>query len=318
MRSESISVSLPRFHRGLHRFAILLASCTFTLIIAGALVTSEDAGLSVPDWPTSFGSVYRIPPMIGGVRFEHTHRMIAEFVGLLTILFCLTAFQVERRSWLRKLGLAAIGIVITQGVLGGITVLYFLPWYISSAHAALAQTFFSIAVLMSIYTGRGWVESSRPVIVETEVPSTRLLALLSIVAVYLQLFFGAAFRHGGISIEAHLVNAGFTVGILTWTAVRVLSRYGLYPSFRRPAVVILGLLMLQIALGFSAYLTRVVWGENAPQPMPSMVSTTVAHVAIGALLLATAFVLEEQTRRSIVRDPAALPDRQGLTTRASA
>lgn len=318
MRSESISVSLPRFHRGLHRFAILLASCAFTLIIAGALVTSEDAGLSVPDWPTSFGSVYRIPPMIGGVRFEHTHRMIAEFVGLLTILFCVTAFQVERRNWLRKLSLAAIGIVITQGVLGGITVLYFLPWYISSAHAALAQTFFSIAVLMSIYTGRGWVESSRPVIVETEVPGTRVLTLLSIVAVYLQLFFGAAFRHGGISIEAHLVNAGLTAGVLTWTAVRVLSRYGLYPSFRRPAVVMLSLLMLQITLGFAAYVTRVVWGENAAQPMPSMVSTTVAHVAIGALLLATSFVLEEQARRSIVRDPADLPNRQELTTRASA
>ena len=97
--SASPSSATRQFHRGLHRFAILLASSIFALIIAGALVTSEDAGLSVPDGPTSFGSVYRIPPMVGGVKFEHTHRMIAEFVGLPTILFCVTAFRVDRRKW---------------------------------------------------------------------------------------------------------------------------------------------------------------------------------------------------------------------------
>src|SRR5690242_10773626 len=93
------------FHRGLHRFAVVLASSIFLLIIAGALVTSEDAGLSVPDWPTSFGSIYKIPPMVGGVKFEHTHRMIAEAVGLLTILFCVAAFRIDGRRWFRYLSL---------------------------------------------------------------------------------------------------------------------------------------------------------------------------------------------------------------------
>ena len=97
--------------------------------------------------------------MVGGVRFEHTHRMIAEGVGSLTILFCIAAFRVDRRKWLRNLSLGAIATVIAQGGLGGITVLMFLPWYVSSAHAALGQTFFSIAVLLAVYTGRGWTES---------------------------------------------------------------------------------------------------------------------------------------------------------------
>jgi len=305
VRSEVLPVS-NSFHRGLHRFAVVLSCCIFFLIVAGALVTSEDAGLSVPDWPTSFGSIYKIPPMVGGVKFEHTHRMIAEGVGLLTILFCVSAFRVERRKWVRNLSLAAIGTVVAQGVLGGLTVLMFLPWYISSAHAALGQTFFSIAILLALYTGRDWMGASPERLAEDGAPSTRTLALLTICALYLQLFLGAAFRHSGMSILPHLVNAVLTSGIIAFTAVRVLSRYGHVADLRRPAATMIALLLIQLGFGFAAYLTRVVWGKNAVQPLPSMVSTTVAHVAIGALLLATSFVLEEQVRRHLVRNVAAV------------
>ena len=309
MKSEVSSIAPNRFHPGLHRLAVVLSCCVFLLIIAGALVTSEDAGLSVPDWPTSFGSIYKIPPMVGGVKFEHTHRMIAEGVGLLTILFCIAAFRTDRRKWLRGLSLAAIGTVILQGVLGGLTVLFFLPWYISSAHAGVAQTFFAIAVLMAFYTGQNWIESAPAGMLDEGTPSTRTLTLLSLCAVYLQLFLGAGFRHSGISILPHLMNAVLVSGILAWTAVRVLSRYGHIPELRRPAAIIVALLLIQLGLGFAAYLTRVVWGKNAVQPLPSMVSTTVAHVAVGALLLATCFVLEEQVRRLLVREPAARRER---------
>ena len=300
---SQVSSVQTRFHAGLHRFAVILSTCIFLLIIAGALVTSEDAGLSVPDWPTSFGSIYKIPPMVGGVRFEHTHRMIAEGVGLLTILFCIAVFRIDKRRWFRYVSLAAIGAVIAQGILGGVTVLHFLPWYISSAHAALGQTFFSIAVLMALYSGRSWSESNPEKAADQGTPSTRTLAVLSIIAVYLQLFFGAAFRHSGMSILPHLVNAVLVSGILAWTAVRVLSRYGRFAPLRRSAATIIGLLLVQLGFGFAAYLTRVVWGKNAAQPLPSMVSTTVIHVVIGALLLATSFVLEEQVRRLLVREP---------------
>ena len=308
VKSEVSTVDPPRFHRGLHRFAVILSGFIFLLIIAGALVTSEDAGLSVPDWPTSFGSIYKIPPMVGGVKFEHTHRMIAEVAGLLTILFCLAAFRLDGRRWFRYLSLAAIGTVIAQGILGGLTVRMFLPWYISSAHAALGQTFFSIAVLMALYSGVGWMQSPPAMLADDGAPSTRMLTVLSICAVYLQLFFGAAFRHSGMSILPHLVNSILVCGIVSWAAVRVLSRYGRIPSLRRPAATIIGLLWVQLGFGFAAYLTRVVWGKNAAQPLPSMVSTTVVHVAIGALLLATCFVLEEQVRRHLVRESITIAD----------
>src|SRR5436853_929720 len=172
VKSELSSAAPARFNAGLHRFAVTLSICIFFLIVAGALVTSEDAGLSVPDWPTTFGSIYKIPPMVGGVKFEHGHRMIAEAVGLLTIFFCIAAFRTDRRKWLRNLTLAAIGAVIAQGVLGGLTVLYFLPWYISSAHAALGQTFFAIAVLLALYTGRDWMESPAADVIDDAVPGT--------------------------------------------------------------------------------------------------------------------------------------------------
>ena len=106
------------------------------------MVTSNDAGLSVPDWPTSFGSWYKIPKLVGGVKFEHTHRMIAQGAGLLTITLAVWTWRAEKRRWMRILGYAAVGTVIAQGILGGITVLFYLPPAISSAHAALAQTFF--------------------------------------------------------------------------------------------------------------------------------------------------------------------------------
>jgi len=112
---------------------LFAGAVTFLLLIAGALVTSNQAGLSVPDWPTSFGSLYRMPPMVGGVKFEHGHRMLAEFVGLLTILASVWTFRAERRSWIKLLGIAALIVVIAQGVLGGITVLLFLPWAVSTA-----------------------------------------------------------------------------------------------------------------------------------------------------------------------------------------
>ena len=119
---------------------MFLAGSTLMLIVLGAMVTSHDAGLSVPDWPTSFGSLYKIPSMVGGVKYEHGHRMFAEFIGLLIIVMAVWTQRVEQRKWMRVLGWIALAAVVGQGVLGGLTVLFFLPWAISTAHATLAQT----------------------------------------------------------------------------------------------------------------------------------------------------------------------------------
>src|SRR5438477_11850605 len=109
----------------LHRYTVVVAMCTLLLVVAGGLVTSNDAGLSVPDWPLSYGKL--MPKMEGGIFYEHGHRMIATTVGLFTIVSLVWIFRVDRRSWMRKLAVVALLGVILQGVLGGITVWLLLP-----------------------------------------------------------------------------------------------------------------------------------------------------------------------------------------------
>jgi cytochrome c oxidase assembly protein subunit 15 len=279
---------------------------TFLLLIAGALVTSNQAGLAVPDWPTSFGHLFKIPPMVGGIKYEHGHRMLAEFVGLLTIIVAFWIQFTEKRSWMRKLGWTALILVIVQGVLGGITVKMFLPWYVSTAHAAVAQTFFSLLVLMALFTSRSWMKDRRMedrrmedaprAAADSGRPSLWTLNLVSLVALYLQLFFGGAFRHSGMSIMPHILNAALVMGVLVWTSVRGMIEGRQVAQLKTPARFVHGLLMLQILLGIAAYITRVK-DADAPQPLPGMIATTVAHVGVGALLLASTFVLAVKTRR---------------------
>ena len=292
------SLSTP-YNSAHHKFAVFTACSTFVLIIAGALVTSNDAGLSVPDWPTSFGSIYKIPHLVGGVKFEHTHRMIAQFVGLLTIIIAIWTWRTERRRCMKYLGIAALGTVIAQGILGGLTVLFYLPPPISSAHAALAQTFFCIAVCIALFTGPRWVEEVPRVEADAGKPSLITLTLLSIFVLYVQLIVGAMFRHHGMSWWPHVVNAPMVAVVLTWTSIRALFLYSRIEAIRRPAVIMLALLIAQLCLGFLAFVTRVAWGHDAVQPELPMVISTVAHVAVGALLLATAVVLAIQVWRHV-------------------
>src|ERR1700691_3863994 len=142
------------YNQALHRYAVFTACCTFLLLIAGALVTSNDAGLSIPDWPLAYGSL--TPPMVGGIRYEFTHRVIATCVGFLTVILAAWLWKVEKRAWIRWLGVAALGGVIAQGILGGMTVRMFQPPAVSAAHATLAQLFFSTLVAISVFTGSWW------------------------------------------------------------------------------------------------------------------------------------------------------------------
>jgi cytochrome c oxidase assembly protein subunit 15 len=299
-KEPSLQPASTPYNRALHRFAVLTASATFILIIAGALVTSNDAGLSVPDWPTSFGSLYKIPRMVGGVRFEHTHRMIAEFIGLLTIAIAIWTWRSDRRRWMKALAAGALATVIAQGILGGITVLFFLPPLVSSAHAALGQTFFCIAVAIAFFTGRNWVACEPPKIeADLHRPTLQTLTFLSIFILYVQLLLGAMFRHHGMSWWPHVLDAPLVAILLTWTAIRALTQYSKIQAIRRPAMLVIWLLIAQLCLGFLAFVTRVAWGHDAVQPELPMVLSTVAHVAVGALLLATTVILSLQVWRHV-------------------
>ncbi len=282
------------------------------VITAGALVTSNDAGLSVPDWPTSFGYLVKVPHFVGGVRYEWSHRMVAGTLVTLTLAIALWTLLVERRRWLRWLAVGAFCTVIAQAILGGLTVLFFQPPWISTAHATVAQTFFCIAVAIALFTGRKWVEEQPRVEFDSRRPSLFTLTLLSIFVLYVQLILGGMFRHHGMSWWPHVVHAVIVSFVLAWTAVRALSVYSKIEAVRRPAIIMLSLLIAQLCLGFTAFLTRIAWGRNAAQPELPMVAATVAHVAVGALLLATTVVLAIQVWRHV---PVAFEERVPGTQR---
>jgi cytochrome c oxidase assembly protein subunit 15 len=285
---------------------VFTACAAFVVITAGALVTSNDAGLSVPDWPTSFGYLVKVPHFVGNVRYEWSHRMVAGTLGMLTLAIAIWTLLVERRRWLRWLAIGALCTFVTQATLGGMTVLFFQPPWLSTAHATVAQTFFCIAVVIAVFTGRRWIEEPSRVDFDSRRPSLFTLTLLSIFLLYVQLILGGMFRHHGMSWWPHVVHAVLVAFVLSWTAIRAISVYSDIDAVRRPAILMLSLLITQLCLGFTAFLTRVAWGRNAVQPELPMVATTVAHVAVGALLLATTVILSIQVWRHV---PVAFEER---------
>jgi len=293
-------VPAPGFDRWRHRFSLLLASATVVLLAAGGLVTSTGSGLAVPDWPLSFGKVF--PPMVGGVLFEHGHRLVAATVGLLTFVTLVWHARRERRRWVRALAFAAFGMVVLQGLLGGLTVLLRLPPVVSVAHACLAQAFFSVVVVLAEVTSPGHHAGVRGPLGRGRRPSLPVLAGLAGALVYAQLVLGAVMRHTGaglaipdvplafgrlvppfLSLEigvhfAHRVGAIAIAAAVLWVAVRA-SRYPERPDLVAPARLAVALVVLQIALGGASVLSRL-----------AVVPTT-AHLVCGALLLATLLVL---------------------------
>lgn len=297
-------------NKGLNRYAILVACATFFLIIAGALVTSHDAGLATPDWPLSNGQVF--PKMVGNLFWEHGHRMVATTVGILTIGLLIYILRTEKRSWVRKLGWAALGAVVAQGLLGGITVKWYLPLPVSTAHATLAQLFFCITVSLAVFTSRSWIEA-RPIADEKDVLPLRSIYTVALVTIFLQLVIGATLRHSAtwdehLPTELILAHVGGAMAVtlaLGGAAITTLRRYRGVKFLTRPATLALSLLVVQLFLGLASYLTRLA-SPNDPQPLNPMIAITVAHVACGALVFVTTIVLTLRTYRVLPASEPAL------------
>jgi len=234
--------------------------------------------------------------MVGGIFYEHGHRMIASFVGILTIVLAVWLWRAEDRRWVKYLGLAALGAVILQGVLGGLTVLFLLPAPVSVAHACLAQLFFCLVVSLALATAPGWRRERRERLLlpkDEGWPPLRYLCLGANAAILLQLLLGAAFRHKASGLAPHLIGAAAVMILVLWVIARVMSEHaGEAPLFRW-SLALNGLLMAQLILGGAAYWVRAATG-HIPQPQPAMIALTVAHVALGAVLLATSVVLTIQ------------------------
>ena len=310
-RGNTLKAVPATYNRAHHAFAVFTACATLVVITAGALVTSNDAGLSVPDWPTSFGYLVKVPHFVGGVRYEWSHRMVAGTLVSLTLAIAIWTLLAERRRWLRWLAIGAFCTVVVQAIIGGLTVRLLQPPVVSTAHATVAQTFFCIAVAIALFTGRKWVtdrpqEEQPHVAFDSRRPSLFTLTLLSIFVLYVQLILGGMFRHHGMSWWPHVLNAVIVSFVLAWTAIRAISVYSNIEAVRQPAILMLSLLITQLCLGFTAFLTRVAWGSSAVQPELPMVASTVAHVAVGALLLASTVVLAIQVWRHV---PLALAER---------
>jgi len=181
----------------LHRFAFFTTIATLFLICSGGMVTSKGVGLAVPDWPTTFGYnmfLFPVSKWVGGIFFEHTHRLIASSVGVLTIILCVWLWRGQDRRWLRNLGFVALALVILQGVLGGLRVTL-LKDEIGIFHACLAQMFFGLLIVITLGTSRLWERISA---IAVPIERARILARIAIVTtviIYLQLALGATMRH---------------------------------------------------------------------------------------------------------------------------
>src|SRR5438132_8940305 len=181
----------------LNRFVWFTAVATLFLICSGGMVTSKGVGLAVPDWPTTFGYnmfMFPISQWVGGIFFEHTHRLIASTVGFLTIILTIWLWRAEDRKWVRNLGVIALAAVILQGVLGGLRVTM-LKDEIGIFHACLAQAFLGLLVFIALVTSRSWYGLGTAIVDRKGLASIKTIALATTVIIYLQLALGATMRH---------------------------------------------------------------------------------------------------------------------------
>jgi cytochrome c oxidase assembly protein subunit 15 len=301
----------------LHRFSKFVCGCTVLLLLAGSLVTSTDSGLAVPDWPTTYGwNMFTFPPSkwVGGIFYEHGHRLIASGVGFLTIVLAAWLWRSDPRRWVKRLGAAALAAVILQGVLGGVTVLFFLPAPVSTAHAGLAEIFFCMTVAIALFTSPGWLRADDAV----DDRGLRRLATTATVLIYAQILVGAAMRHtdAGLAIPdfpwmfgrvipdhwdpkiavhfAHRVGALVVTLAAIATAAHIWYHHRSRTRLTGPATLILLLVGTQVVLGALTVLSeREVWINSV-------------HLVCGALVLATSIVITLRSWRVKFADTAVL------------
>lgn len=265
-----------------YRLAFTTLGATCVLILLGGLVTNTGAALAVPDWPNTFGYNMVLFPwsrMVGGILYEHSHRLMGALVGVLTLALAGALWREGGR--LRRLGLVAVAAVVAQGVLGGLRVVL-LEDTLAIFHGCLAQAFFAllaVIVLLTAQRGRG---AASPV-----EPALKGLAVLAAVLVYVQIVFGALLTHAG-RIDLHLAGA-VLVFVLVPIVAAQLRRTGdeVAAPVSRLVSVLLG---VQLLLGVGSFLARFspIW---IPGEQLTVTALPVAHRLVGSLILAACVAL---------------------------
>jgi cytochrome c oxidase assembly protein subunit 15 len=266
----------------LRTYAVLVVCCTFLLVIAGGLVTSNDAALAIPDWPLNWGHL--IPPLEANIRYEFAHRLFSLITAILT-----AGLAIKLRT---RLAWIALAVVLLQAALGGILVRFLDPAAGAIAHAALGQLFFglTVAVALSIY--------SRSSGVRVEITPASIAAI----ALFAQTVLGAAVRHNVAGPIPHIAGAVVATILVMWAGLSTLSNHMDDTALRRPAMLLLSLTFSQVFLGIGAYAARAA-AADAPQPLPLAVWVTVAHVAVGSLAFGAAVILAGHARRPTLLTP---------------
>jgi cytochrome c oxidase assembly protein subunit 15 len=286
----SVAPDVSPTSRWPHRIAVILVCATFPLLFIGGLVTSKGAGLAVPDWPTTFGYnmfLYPWSKMVGNIFYEHSHRLVASFVGLLTIALALAFWLRERRGWLRWLGLATLMLVIVQGIMGGLRVVL-LEDSLAIFHAATAQAFFALTICLAMFTSAEWKNSpgEKPL---DDGGRLRRLSMITTGFIYLQIVFGAVLRHTGERLDAHLIFAALVALHVILIVMRVTRHHANSTRLTRPALVLIVLLIAQLVLGGLSYFAKFTTLLRFSVDVIVLLTTT--HLAVGALMLAASVTL---------------------------
>jgi cytochrome c oxidase assembly protein subunit 15 len=289
-----------KYKPGVHRLAAFTVCWTILLFVAGALVTSKDAALSVTDWPKSHGTW--VPPLSmlqGGDLFEFSHRVVAGGLGLLTLALAVLLWVQEKRPWLRWLGLIAVIGVAVQAILGGQVVIRLLHYWLPVIHACFAQIVFGAVLSIAVFTSRWWV-SEQQSLEDSGTPSIHSVTILNAAVIYLQVILGAGFRHKDIPIWPHMAGALLVLGMVIWTAVALRKRFGESRELSKARILLHAIFGTQFLLGLAAYWSRLSTAD-APQPMPVMVTLTVIHTVVGAMLFAFSVLVVLMCYRLIPR-----------------
>ena len=299
------------YNPGVHRFAVFSVCWTVLLFVAGALVTSKDAALSVTDWPTSHGTL--VPPLSslqGGDLFEFSHRAVAGGLGILVLILAVLLWLRESRVWLRWLGFVAVLGVVVQAILGGQVVIRLLHYWLPVIHACFAQIVFGAVLGIVVFTSKWWV-SERPQLEDSGSPSIHTLTTLNAAVIYLQVILGAGFRHKEIPIWPHMAGAMLVMGMVIWTAVALRKRFEKSRELSKARILLHAIFGTQFLLGLAAYWSRRSTAD-APQPMPVMVTLTVIHTVVGAILFAFSVLVVLMCYRLVPRgrEVAATASRQ--------
>lgn len=305
---DSASPAVPGVRAGRRRFAWFHVFATFVLLIAGARVTSHDAGISVEDWPSSLGffnpiAVHLRGLMQGLVAIEHGHREIAMVVGLLTIVEMAWLWRTAERPAVRNLGVLLLALVLVQGALGGLTVKLRLPAIVSIAHGMLAQTFFCLSIatawLVGRSPGRGVASASPPG--TAAVRSVRRAAVVALGAVYVQLLLGAVVRHTVAKRRVPtfvdlpvILHATFAAVVVVAIGVLIARAVALPRGDRRltrPALALGALLVAQALLGVLSVVTRT-------DPLVTVLHVVTGAAILGLCLLTTLRTMDHSTERA--------------------